>query len=124
MTIPEFFGELIAVQTFTKLHHLAVSKVTGSYATHMALNSFYEDLQDLTDGLIESCQGKHGVVKNIVVKSVSTSVPVIEKLKAFAKMLEMCGVFGEKDENSFIYNQIDEITTLTYQTIYKLENLQ
>lgn len=112
------------MQAFAKLHHLAISKTNGALGTHLALGDFYNEIEDLTDGLIESYQGKFGVLKNLNIKSVNISISVIDKLRAFAKMLETCGCFGEKDENSFIYNQIDEIVTLTYQTIYKLENLK
>ena len=119
----ELFGELIGLQTFAKLHHLAVSKVNGAYATHMALGDFYAELEDFTDGLIESYQGKYGV-QGIEVKSQSISMPILNKLKAFANMLESCTAFGDRNTNTYLYNQIDEITSLTYSTIYKLENLK
>lgn len=119
----ELFGELIGLQTFAKLHHLAVSKVSAAYQIHVALGAFYAELEDLTDTLIESYQGKFGV-QGIEVKSQTINMPVLNKLKAFATMLESCTAFGEKSTNTYLYNQIDEITRLTYGTIYKLENLK
>lgn len=119
----ELFSDLIAIQTFAKLYHLSTSKVEGSYATHMALSDFYNTLEDLTDSLIESYQGKYGIVK-LNVRGVSENMAVIEKLKAFADMIESCTAFGDRNKNTYLYNQMDEIAKLTYQTLYKLNNLR
>ena len=37
---------------------------TKSYAEHIALNEFYDGVLGLFDGLIESYQGKHGIISN------------------------------------------------------------
>jgi len=117
----ELFAELIAVQTFAKLYHLSVSKVTGAYSTHIALGAFYEGLEGLTDGLIESYQGKYGIVK-LTIRGVSENMELIPKLEAFVSMIESCDAIDKKD--TYLLNQMDEITKLTYQTLYKLKNLR
>ena len=35
----------------------------SSFAEHMALGGYYDEIGDLVDGLIESYQGKHGIIK-------------------------------------------------------------
>ena len=124
MNVSELFGELHGIQVFAKLHHLAVSRTNGAYAIHTALGEFYDLLEDLTDTLIESYQGKFGVVKAVRVKDISVNAPASDRLKVFACMLECCTALGDKAENSYLYNQLDEIITLTYRTIYKLDNLK
>jgi len=112
------FNELLCIQQQAKLYHLAVNKVAGSYATHKALQKFYEGAQDLTDGLIESYQGKFGIV-TLTVKECKIVTPVIEKFKGFVKAIE-----GFKFTETWLQNQLDTIVELTYGTIYKLENLK
>ena len=34
----------------------------GSFAAHTALNAYYDAIPDLTDALVESYQGKHGII--------------------------------------------------------------
>ena len=34
----------------------------GSYATHIALQGYYDVLPDMIDTLVESYQGKHGII--------------------------------------------------------------
>ena len=36
---------------------------TESYAEHKALGDFYEGIGELIDGIVESHQGKHGIIK-------------------------------------------------------------
>ena len=37
---------------------------TQSFAEHNALNNYYDGVVDLFDGIIESYQGKYGIIKN------------------------------------------------------------
>lgn len=118
----QLFEELLYLQTLTKQHHLAVSKVPGSYAMHIALGDYYSTIEGMTDTLIESYQGKYGVIKNLSVKESKITGSIAEKLKAFCSLLETKCPFT-KESDSYLCNQIDEIVMTTYQTIYKLENL-
>jgi DNA-binding ferritin-like protein len=122
-TPSELFGELVAVQTLVKLHHWAISRTKDAYATHNALGEFYDAMSDLIDDLVETYQGKYGIVP-IKVNSVSLGMSITDKLKAFAEMIEKCTAFGERNTNTYLYNQMDEIASVTYKTIYKLVNLK
>ena len=116
----KFFGKLFQLRDEIHLNHLRVSGV-GSYATHKALNEFYDGLLDLIDSLIESYQGKYGIIDiEIPSSSKSDSIKCLEELVKMTDEGSAYLLFSE----SYLRNQIDEISTLTYQTLYKLKNLK
>jgi len=98
----------------------------GSYATHKALNDYYDAVPDLVDGLVESYQGKHGIVKGYTPAeqySEYDSSTVLKYFKGLASYVERC--YDKLDaKDTYILNQIDNVKELVYSTIYKLENLQ
>jgi hypothetical protein len=116
----EFFGKLFQLRDQIHLTHLAV-KGSGAYAAHMALGSYYDSLLDIIDTLVESYQGKYGVLTLSIPSS--TKVEPIAILKELAKLTDGGSAYGMFKE-TWIQNIIDEISALTYQTIYKLENLK
>jgi len=122
-TPQDLFAEITAVQVLVKLHHWAISKTKDAYATHIALGDYYDSIDGLLDDLVETYQGKYGIV-SIKIPSMFITMDITDKLKAFAAMLESCTAFGERDTNTYLYNQLDELTSITYKTIYKLVNLK
>lgn len=113
-------GNLFKIRDTTHLAHLNV-KNEGSYAKHIALNEYYESLLDMIDTLIESCQGKYGLMKLTINSTETNDANLIVVYNNIAKTLES----DRNDiEESWIQNQIDEILTLTYSLIYKLTNLK
>jgi DNA-binding ferritin-like protein len=98
----------------------------GSYAAHKALNDYYDEIPDLTDGLVESYQGKHGIVKGYTpaekFDEYDTST-VLKYFKALATYVERS--YDKLDaKDTYILNQLDNVKELIYSTIYKLENLK
>lgn len=116
----KFFGKLFQLRDEIHLNHVRVSGV-GSYASHKALGEFYDGILDLTDSLIESYQGKYGII-DIEVPSAfkGDSIKCLEELVKLTDNGSVYNMFTE----TWIQNQIDEISTLTYQTLYKLKNLK
>lgn len=111
------FSKLFEARDFAHKAHLA----TKSYAQHKALNSFYDNVLDLLDQLIEVYQGQYGLTK-IEFSSVKDA-DVIEYFEDLAKfVVEGHGAFDKKD--SHIHNIVDEITALCYSTLYKLKFLK
>ena len=116
----DFFGKLFQLRDQIHLTHLNVSGI-GSYAAHKALNEFYDELLDLIDSLIESYQGKYDLV--------DISIPASEKVDAVSALEELARLTDSGSayimfKETWIQNQIDEISALTYQTLYKLKNLK
>jgi len=107
-------------RTQIHIYHLQ----TKSFAVHKALNDYYDGVVDLFDGLVESYQGKHGIVEDYKCDGYDnyTSVnSVIEYLQKLDKTIE-----GSRKsiKESFIQNQIDTVQELIYSTIYKLKFLE
>lgn len=116
----DFFAKLYQARDIINLRHLNPSNPgqLGSGWEHKVLDKFYNSVLDLTDTLVESCQGKYGIV-SFEIPSSRAEDP-ITYLTTLATTLENQQVFVD----SWIKNQIDEIITLIYQTLYKLKNLK
>ena len=118
--VGEFFGKLFQLRDEIHLNHLKVNG-TGSYAQHVALGDFYDSLLDLTDNLIESYQGKYGIIEiTIPSSSKSDSVKCIEELVKLTDGGNAWSIIID----TWSRNQLDEISTLCYKTLYKLKNLK
>lgn len=86
---------------------------TRSYAQHVALGDFYDTLPELIDTVIESYQGKYGLIPGPKEDPVS----FIQELSSY--------IATERDfcEDSEIQNDIDAIASLCDSTLYKLKFL-
>jgi hypothetical protein len=96
---------------------------TPSFAEHKALNEYYDEIIELVDGLIESYQGKYGIVKgysNFALMEYTDKQQVITYFDALYKTIDS---LREELPDSYIQNQIDTITQLVQSTLYKLKNL-
>ena len=98
----------------------------GSFASHLALNAYYDAIPDLVDTLVESYQGKHGILSGYVPADKFDSYDsdtVLKYFKALAMYIERS--YDKLDaKDTFILNQLDNVKDLIYSTIYKLENLK
>lgn len=110
-----FIGRLFELRDAAHVEHLK----TKSFAAHSALNTFYDELLDLADGFVESYQGKYGIV-NIEIKSTKPE-NFLSFLEEFAKYVESS---REVFKDEFLKNQVDEIASLAFSTIYKLTYLK
>jgi DNA-binding ferritin-like protein len=116
---------LLHSQTQTHIYHLRV-KGNGSYAAHKALQKYYESIDGLVDMLVESYQGKNGLVYFDQVDEIDNNASIENILKYFDKLISIIDKLrkGKELEDSFIQNQIDAVVDLLYSTKYKLENLE
>lgn len=116
---------LLHSQTQTHIYHLRV-KGNGSYAAHKALQKYYESIDSLVDMLVESYQGKNGLVYFDQVDEIDNNASIENILKYFDKLISIVDKLrkGKELEDSFIQNQIDAVVDLLYSTKYKLENLE
>ena len=111
---------LLHSQTQVHIFHLQ----TKSYAEHKALQGYYEGIDALVDGLIESYQGKYDVItqyNSVKNEDYKSNEQVIKYFKALDGMIEK----NRKEvKESFIQNQIDTVQELINSTVYKLRFLK
>ena len=111
----KFIGRLFELRDTAHVEHLK----TRSFAAHKALNEFYDEILDLADGFVESYQGKYGIIK-IEIKPTQPD-NFLTYLEEFAKYVESS---REVFKDEWLKNQVDEISSLAYSTIYKLTYLK
>ena len=97
----------------------------GSYAAHKALNEYYDAVPDLVDSLVETYQGKYGIVMGYEPAErfdEYSADMVIKYFKALSTFVERAYAKIPKEDTNII-NQLESFKDLIYTTIYKLENL-
>ena len=113
-------SRLLDSQRQTHIFHLQ----TKSFAEHKALQDYYDAIDGLVDALVESAQGKWGILtgwKSVGTQEYQSSEQVISYLKLLAD--EVSKVFSIV-KDTYIQNQLDEVTALINSTLYKLRFLK
>jgi hypothetical protein len=106
----------------TQVHTLHLQ--TESYPEHVALNVYYDGIGDIVDGLVESYQGKYGIIKGYKsyditeYKSTESTIKYLKDLCGKVEKLRSCC------KDSYIQNQIDTVCELINSTLYKLRFLK
>ena len=117
----QFVSTLLASRTQAHIFHLQ----TPSFAAHKALNDYYDEIVGVTDGLVESYQGKYGIITGYG----NIALQEYQSCEAIIVFFETLCMYVEKSrqlicQDSYIQNQIDEIVALIKSTIYKLRFLK
>ena len=107
-------------RTQIHIYHLQ----TKSFAVHKALNDYYDGVVDLFDGLVESYQGKHGIIENYKCDGYDNYSSVNSAIEYLQKLDKTIEGSRKSIKESFIQNQIDTVQELIYSTIYKLRFLE
>ena len=95
---------------------------TGSFAKHSALGSFYDDVIDAIDSLVEAYQGAFDLIGSIPVPE-TPGGDVLKLLEGDADWIEK----NHEDicrGNRAVANLLDSVTGTYLSTIYKLRNLK
>ena len=118
-----FISTLFSSRTQAHIFHLQV-KGPGAFASHKALNDYYDGVIDLVDGIVESYQGRYGIITGYKGESayIEDTTKIIQYFEALCMYVEKNRVSLVQD--SYIQNQIDEVVALIESTKYKLVNLQ
>ena len=116
--VEEFVSRMFALRDASHVAHWA----SKSYAEHQALGSFYDDIIDKVDAIIEAYQGVNDLVGNIPAPD-SKGGDILSLLQDDAEWIEahhedICG------GNRAIANLIDGLTDKYLSTIYKLRFLK
>lgn len=118
------FAEIISLLLHSRTQTHTLHLQTDSFSEHMALNGYYDGIGDLVDGLVESFQGKYGIIGGYT----SYDIEGYKSTEATIKYLQgLCGKVDDlRDccEDSYIQNQIDTVCELINSTLYKLRFLK
>ena len=117
----QFVSTLLASRTQAHIFHLQ----TPSFAAHKALNDYYDEIVGVTDGLVESYQGKYGIITgygNIALQEYQSCEAIIVFFETLCMYVEKSRQILPQD--SYLQNQIDEVVALIKSTIYKLRFLK
>lgn len=114
--IAKAVGIMFLSRTMSHMAHLK----TKSYATHIALNDFYDGIIDLADSLIEAAQGQYGILDVPFVNASGNVNDPIGMLQGHLKQLETTMSMVDED---YLMNIFQETQSLYRSTLYKLVNL-
>ncbi len=112
-------------RTQAHIFHTRV-KGPGSFAAHTALQSYYEGIIPLLDGVIETYQGQYGLIEYKEVNGVDNDASPENMIKYFDNLCKFLDKERKepKLQMSWLQNDLDNIASLLYSTKYKLINLQ
>jgi hypothetical protein len=121
----KFFSKLFEARQMAHIFHLQLKAEMGSGWEHDALNTFYDNLLEFVDDLIETYQGQYGIIEGyeIIDPSATTQMKSLDYLKQtvdFIRNERKC----INSDDTHLHNVIDEVVALFYKTIYKLTNLK
>lgn len=113
-----FIGTLMQSRNQAHIYHLQ----TESFAAHKALQGYYEDVVDIIDGLVETYQGRYGILRGYkmagTIKEDDNAIIYFEGLCKFVETMRT-----QLPQDTYIQNQIDELVALIEGTKYKLKFL-
>ena len=116
----DMIATLLHSQTQVHIFHLQ----TKTYSEHKALQNYYEGIDGLVDGIVESYQGKYEIItgyKTIKTVDYKSTEQVIAYFKELDENIEKNRTSVKE---SYIQNQIDGVQELIYSTLYKLRFLK
>ena len=113
-----FIGTLMQSRNQAHIYHLQ----TSSFAQHKALQGYYEGIVELIDGLVESFQGRYGILRGYkmagTIKEDENALIYFEGLAKFVETIRT-----QIPQDSYIQNQVDEVVDLIESTKYMLKFL-
>lgn len=118
------YAEMISLLLHSRTQAHTLHLQTESYPEHKALNEYYDGIVEIIDGLVESYQGKYGIIKGYKsynideYKSTESTIKYLKDLCGKVEKLRDCC------KDSYIQNQIDTVCELINSTLYKLRFLK
>ena len=120
ITFVSLMSRLLDSQRQVHIFHLQ----TKSFAEHKALQDYYDAIGDIVDGIVESYQFKYGIItgwKSVGTAEYQSTEQVISYLKTLSEeTLKVYNII----KDTYIQNQLDEVTALINSTLYKLRFLK
>ncbi len=118
------FAELASILLHSQTQVHALHLQTQSYSEHKALQGYYEGIDTLVDGLVESYQGKYGIVKGYKTMDIRDWQNTEQTCNYMKNLCSQVDNLRDCCEDSYLQNQIDTICELINSTVYKLRFLK
>jgi hypothetical protein len=117
-----FIGTLMQSRNQAHIFHLQATG-EGSYASHIALQAYYEGIIPLIDGITEAYQGRYGILTGYMmtgqIKEDNATYMYFDALSKFVEKIR-----EQIPQDSYIQNEVDNVVNLIESTKYKLRNLR
>ena len=112
---------LFASRTQAHIFHFQ----TSSFSAHKTLDDYYSEIINLVDGLVESYQGKYGIITDYTAASkITESATISQMITYFSELSDLIDTLRKQiPQDTYIQNQLDEIEQLIDSTLYKLKFL-
>lgn len=119
----KFFSKIFESREMAHVYHLTVKGEEGSHAKHLALNTYYDEIIDLLDQIIEVYQGEYEVVEGyeVIDTSATKSLDTIKYFQDLAEFIKKERKVCFKEDDTQYFNIIDDMLVLIYRTLYKLK---
>jgi hypothetical protein len=114
--IEELVARVFQARTVAHREHLK----TKSYAKHMALGSFYEDIIGAIDDIVETHQGRYGL---ITIPTVSDKPVAGIEAYILNESVWIAQNRAKFSDSASVLNLIDGLNEIYLRTSYKLTNL-
>ena len=118
------FESLVALLFLSRDYGHRAHLRTKSYAAHMALQSFYEDITDLADRLTECYQGRNGLIEIPYLEGETATDQPVAVLEKHLQLLEGTRYQAVPKEETALQNIIDEAVAAYLRALYKLKTFQ
>ena len=108
--VAKFISNLLNSRQQAHVYHWqAVGE--GSNAVHEALNEYYDKIVKKVDGLVESIQGRNGIIRGYDLQfTVREDNKPLVYFQALVKYVEV--IRQRLPQDSYVQNQVDEIVAL------------
>ena len=117
----QLISTLMASRTQAHIFHWQVEGV-GSDAAHRALGTYYDEIVELFDGLVESFQGRYGIQRGYTSPATfKEDSQFVNYFDALSKYVEV--IRTKIPQDSYIQNEVDTVVKLIETTKYKLKFL-
>ena len=108
----ENFEKLVSYLFYSRTQAYVFHLQTPSFTTHKALNDYYDEI--LTDDLIESCQGKYGIIMNYTNFSLMPYQSIEQVQEYFTALDTSIELLHQDTSDSYLQNQINGISALNF----------
>lgn len=117
-----FISTLLQSQMQAKIFHWQILE-EGSYAAHKALDEYQDEIQDLIDKLVESYQGRFGIVEGFKpfspFREDNDPVTYYEALRKYVEINRY-----NFTQATYVQSIVDEVVAVIESLIYKLKYLK